>query len=115
MKMNFVLILCLQQALNKDPKVFQDILESEIERRGASAAFDYIIAKTDRVHFKKSTLILKKAIEILESKGSNEMYIDMGLAEVYQSDPTFVVKRIRERLHERNRIRDYGLSLKDEN
>lgn len=97
------LIFCLQQAFNKKPEMFQQLLESEIERRGASAACRYITIK--RTSSENSILILKKAIEILESTGYNEMYIDMGLAEVYLLDPAFVVKRIKDRLHERKRVK----------
>jgi hypothetical protein len=96
------LILSLQLALNREPDIFQQILESEIERRGASAARNYI--RMNRVNSESSILLLKKAIEILESNGSDEMWIDWGLAEVYKSDLDFVVKRIKTRLHDRRRI-----------
>lgn len=106
------LILSLQLALNREPDTFQQILESEIERRGASAARNYI--RINRVNSESSILLLKKSIEILESDGSDEMWIDWGLAEVYKSDPNFVVKRIETRLGDRKRIQlmDHHLETK---
>ncbi|AKB48280.1 hypothetical protein MSKOL_2503 [Methanosarcina sp. Kolksee] len=97
------LIFCLQQAFNKKPEMFRQLLESEIERRGASAARSYICIK--RTSSENSISVLKKAIEILESKSCYEMYVDWGLSEVYQSDPSFVVKKIKDRLHEKNRFK----------
>ena len=38
------LFFCLQKALNRNSELFQPIIESEIERRGARAAFSYIIS-----------------------------------------------------------------------
>jgi len=106
------LFFCLQKALNRNSELFQPIIESEIERRGARAAFSYIISLQG--HTKHHVIILKKAIEILESKNCNEKYVDMGLAEVYDSDPDFVVKRIKNRLHniEKVKLMDQYLELK---
>lgn len=71
------LILSLQLALNREPDIFQQILESEIERRGTSAARNYI--RMNRVNSESSIILIKKSIEILESDGSDEMWIDRGL------------------------------------
>lgn len=106
------LIFCLQQAFNKKPEMFRQLLESEIERRGVSAARSYICI--ERTSSENSISVLKKAIEILESKSCYEMYVDWGLSEVYQSDPSFVVKRIKDRLHEKNRFKLMDDDLKME-
>lgn len=106
------LIFCLQQAFNKKPEMFRQLLESEIERRGDSAARSYICIK--RTSSDNSISVLKKAIKILESKSCCEMYVDWGLGEVYQSDPSFVVKRIKDRLHEKNRFKLMDDNLKIE-
>jgi hypothetical protein len=96
------LIFCLQLAFNKKPETFLQLLESEIERRGSSAARNYITMVN--IRYDNSISIVKKAIEILESNGCEETdescyEIDMGLAEVYRSDPDFVIKRFKDRLH----------------
>jgi len=110
------LILSLQLALNIKPDIFQQILESEIGRRGVSAARNYIsnYIRMNRVYSENSILLLKKSIEILESNSSDEMWVDWGLAEVYKSDPDFVFKRIETRLGDRRRIRlmDYQLETR---
>lgn len=106
------LILCLQHACNIDPKGFQDILNIEIEKRGANAALNYIQANEGYPN--NSPTILRNVIQILEYEDYDEEDIDWGLAQIYKIDSDFVVKRIEYRLHEQSRFKLMGYHLEEE-
>lgn len=97
-----LLIFCLQCAFEDDEDSFGTILESEIIRRGIKGAKEYIQV----VHgiSKISVSILQKAVEIVESEDTESNIVDMGLAKIYESNPNFVVEKLKKRLLYHKRI-----------
>lgn len=91
-----ILIISLQCAFESDDG-FESLLESEITIRGIIGAKEYI----QIVHGKSkiSAHILEKAVEMLESGDPEGDIIDMGLAKIYEKDPSFVIKKLQNRLH----------------
>lgn len=96
-----LLIRCLQCAFESDDS-FESILESEITRRDITGAKEYIQIAHGRP--KISISILQKAVEMLESMEPESKIIDMGLAKIYEKDPSFVIKKLRDRLYNHNWI-----------
>jgi hypothetical protein len=99
-----LLISCLQCAFEENAVEFRPVLESELIRRGPDAASIYIgeIAGGGSA---TSAPILQKAVEILESEVPDSEDIDVGLAEIYESNPDFVVKRLKSRLLNRKMVK----------
>lgn len=98
-----LLIFCLQCAFEEDEDSFGTFLESEIIRRGIKGAKEYIQVILGRS--KISVSILQKAVEIVESEDPESNIVDMGLAKIYESNPGFVVEKLKTRLIDHKRIR----------
>jgi len=97
------LIFGLQYAFEEDEDSFGIILEDEIIRRGIKGAKTYI--RVVRGRSKISASILQKAVEMVESDDPESDIFDMGLAKIYESNPGFVVEKLKKRLIDHQRIR----------
>ena len=97
------IIFGLQCAFEEDEDIFGIILESEIIRRGIEGAKKYIQVVHGRS--KISVSILQKAVEIVESEDPESNIVDMGLAKIYESNPGFVVEKLKKRIIDHKRIR----------
>jgi hypothetical protein len=96
------LIVCLQCAYEELPYEFESILKNEITSRGFEAAKQYILFVKYRP--KVSVSILQRAVEILESKTTESNVIEVGLAEIYESNQDFVIERLQNRLLDHKHI-----------
>jgi len=101
-----ILIQCLVEAFLVDKDLVLPVLEKEIERRGYLAAVVYTRRTLYQAEFPVS--LLKKAVQIIESETPENEIIDEALARIYKEDKDFVLKRLRERLIESNRINIAG-------
>ena len=97
-----LLMFGLQCAFEDDDS-FGSILEYEIIRRGNEGAKKYI--KVIHGRSKISSSILQKAVEMVESEDPESDIFDMGLAKIYESNPGFVVEKLKKRLIDHQRIR----------
>ncbi len=98
-----LLIFGLQYAFEEDEDSFGIILEDEIIRRGIKGAKEYIHVVLGRS--KISASILQKTVEMVESEDPESDILDMGLAKIYESNPGFVVEKLKKRLIDHKRIR----------
>ena len=97
------LIFGLQYAFEEDEDSFGIVLEDEIIRRGIKGAKTYIQVVYGRS--KISASILQKTVEMVESEDPESDILDMGLAKIYESNPDFVVEKLKKRLIDHKRIR----------
>ncbi|GAJ03936.1 unnamed protein product, partial [marine sediment metagenome] len=98
-----LLIQCLLIAWKDNKEEFEPILESEIINRGQDAATTYIGLVQYRKE--KSIIVLQRGVEILESKIQDSEYIDIGLADIFETDPDFVLERLKKRIQDGQVVR----------
>ena len=91
-----ILIQCLLVAYHNYKELITPVLEKEIENRGYAAASIYI--QMIRLNESFPISLTKKSIKIIESETPESDLIDLGLAQIYKTDKSFVIEQIRERL-----------------